>query len=95
MQDDVEGNVFVRESNGTKHPLGVIHIDIAHDGKAKQPHGLLPMHYEYNAGIPRLLELRDLARAHRIHHALPQHGLQRRQHEEQPEEIEHGHVSAP
>jgi hypothetical protein len=35
MQDDVEGNVFVRESDGTQHLLGVIHIDIAHDGKAK------------------------------------------------------------
>jgi hypothetical protein len=53
------------------------------------------MHHEDDAGIPHSLELRDLARAHRIHHALPQHGLQRRQHEEQPEEIEHGHVNAP
>ena len=69
VQDDVERHVVVRHLDCAQNILGVVDVDVAHEREAQQPHGLLPVHQQDHARAPLGFELRDLARAHRIHHA--------------------------
>ena len=74
MQNEVERHIVVRHLDGAQHLLGVVDVDVAHEREAEQPHGLLPVHQQDHPRVPLPLELRDLARAHRFEHPLPQHG---------------------
>jgi hypothetical protein len=91
VQNDVQGNVRISQLDRAQHFLGVVHVDIAHHGEAQHPHRLLPVHKQNHARVALLLQGSDLAHPHALQHALPQHGLQSRQHEKDPEQIGRGH----
>ena len=97
MEDDVERHIVVGHLDGAQHLFGVVDVDVARNRKAEEPHRLLAVHEQDHAGVPLALQLRDLARAHRIQHALAQHRLQRREHEEKPKDISdrHGNLLWP
>jgi hypothetical protein len=71
--------------------LRVLDVDAANEREAEQPHRLLAVHQEDYARAALALQLRDLARAHRVHHALLEHGLKRREHEEEPKDVADRH----
>jgi hypothetical protein len=87
MEDEVKRHVVVRHLDGAENVFGIIDVDVAHYRKAEQPHRLLPVHEQDHARVSLTFELRDLARAHGLQHALSQHRLDRGEHEEQPKKI--------
>jgi hypothetical protein len=40
VQDDVERNFLVSQTEGSKYLLGIVYVDIAHDGKTEETHRL-------------------------------------------------------
>lgn len=78
MENDVQGDLAVRHLDGAQHLLGVVHVDVAHDGKSQEPHRLLTVYEQDHTGVPLALQLPYLPHPHRLEHALPQQRLQRR-----------------
>jgi hypothetical protein len=77
MQNDIQGHIGVRH---VKNFLGVLDIDVKHERESEDPHRFLPVHEQNDPRAALSLQQRDLARAHRLQHALSQHRLQRREH---------------
>ena len=91
MEHDVERHVAVGHLDRPQHRLGIVDVDVAHHRKAQKPHRLLAVDEEDHPRVPLLLDLGDLAGAHRLQHALLDDRLQRRDDEEDPEQIHDGH----
>ncbi len=89
VQNEVQGDVVVGHMDRAEDLFRVVYVDIAHDRKSEEPHRLLTMHEQDDAGVTLPLQLGDLPHPHGIQHALPQDRLKRRQHKEDPENIEH------
>ena len=85
VQHDVERHFVVGHLDRAQDFLRVIDIDVAHQGETQQVHGLLPMDQQDDATVALLLDLGDLALAHRLEISALQNRLKRRNDEEQPE----------
>ena len=95
MQHDVERHLVVGHLDCAQYFFGVVDVDVAHQGKAQQVHRLLSMDQQDDATGALLLDLGDLACAHRLKIPALQNRLQRRNDEEQPEQLHYVHGPSP
>ena len=95
VEHDVAGHLRVGQVDGPDHLLGVVDVDVAEKGKPQKAHGLLPVHEEDHPRAPQLLDLGDQPLTGVLQHPLLEHRLERRQHKEDPEKVEDGHLSPP
>src|SRR5207245_1489475 len=77
----------VGQLDGAHDVLGVVDVDVPHEGKPEQAHRLLPVDEEDDARLPPPLDPREQPLAGVLQHLLLQHRLERRQDEEQPEDL--------
>src|SRR5882757_496270 len=91
VENEVEWYIGIRHLDRTQNVFGIVDVDVAGNRKTEKPHGLLPMHQQDHPRFPFALELRNLADPHGLEHLLPQHGLDRREYEEEPDNITDRH----
>lgn len=87
MQNEVERYLFVRHLDGPENLFGIIDIDVASHREAEESHGFLPVHEQDHPRLSLVFKLPKLPHTHCFQHALLQHGLDRREDEEQPDKI--------
>jgi hypothetical protein len=81
VEDEVEGHVVIGHVNGAQDRLRIVEVDAARQRKAEEPHGFLPLDQEDHPRITLTFQGRDLAAAHGILPALPQHRLKGGEHD--------------
>ena len=93
VKDQVDWDVRVGHVDGAEHLLRVVDVDVAEDGEAQQAHRLLTVDQQDDPRAALPLDLRDQPLARGVEVALLDDRLQRRDDEEQPEDVEHAHLS--
>ncbi len=88
VEDDVEGHVLGRHADGAEDILGVVDVDVAHEGEAEDRHRLLAVNEGDGARAAVALETVEHAKARGLEHLLADH-----RHEETRQHHEPDHLS--
>jgi hypothetical protein len=92
VDDQVDRVVGVGQLDGAEDLLRVVDVDVAHERKAEEAHGLLAMHERDDARAARLLEPLQDAQPLRLQDLLPDHRLEPDEEERHPPEIAQVHA---
>jgi hypothetical protein len=91
VEDDVDRRLGIGLLDRPDHLLGIVHVDVADDREAEEPHRLLAMDQDDDPGAALGLDLGDLALSHQHEEALADHRLQGGEDEEEPEQLGQAH----
>jgi hypothetical protein len=95
VEDQVDGDGRIGELDRTQQPLRILDVDVAGDREAEEAHRLLAVDQPDGAALALFLELAKEPHPLGLEQALAEHGLQRRDDDEQPQEVDRGHASLP
>jgi hypothetical protein len=84
MQHDVERHASVGHMNGAQDRFRVVQVDVPHQRKTQEAHGLLTVDHQDEAGAALLLDVGDLAPPHGVVEPLGDHRLDGREEKEDP-----------